>query len=125
MNNLQNKNKRSGPSRSVFRKHKKLIRKTNVRLIIEFILMMSAGIASFFLLQSIAVNYDIANLISLTIDSYQNLFVSFVKALKGSLSLILLFILGAICITLFLGSLYRLLRLANKRIPRSKNKKRI
>ena len=125
MNNLQNKNKKSGLSRSVFRKDKKLIRKTNARLITESILMMSAAIGSFFLLQSIAINHDIAQLISLTIDSYQNLFVSFIQALKGSLSLLLLFMLGTICIALFLGSLYRLLRLVNKRILRSKNRKRI
>ncbi len=100
--------------RTVFRKARKVVKKNIVRLFIESILMLSFGSYIFIYLQKIPTNYENLEIISKMFSNYLLAFTYFYNAFKETIIIVFVFLLALLCILLFLGSFWRIIKIISK-----------
>ena len=103
--------KKSNTYRNVFRKAKKVVKKRMYRLLIESLLMASLGIYIFLFLHKIPNDLDILNLFKDILSTYYQAIILLLEAFKETIVVILVFLLATLCICLFLGSFWRILKI--------------
>ena len=111
MNNITNKLKKNSSYRKVFSKTRKSDPRTKIRLAVESLILLVIGILLYLLLQSIALQNDVLNLLSVTLSNYYEALKILFTAFKSTISILLVLLLAFFCIIIFLSSFWRLVRL--------------
>tara|TARA_B100000700_G_C14650135_1_gene671555 strand:- start:239 stop:616 length:378 start_codon:yes stop_codon:yes gene_type:complete len=111
MSTLTKKLKKNSSYRKVFRKARTTIPKNILRLAIESLILLLAGVFIYIFLQNVSAQNDVSYLLSSTFTNYYEAISSIYKAIKSTLSILLVIMLAFLCIIILLSSFWRIVKI--------------